>query len=78
MHAGLAYWQRSVAKTEAALAQRNFNAAQETKNSVVFDLASGLRDVEGMRVETVRRILCAPKGGRRTRVADRERYRDPP
>jgi tetratricopeptide (TPR) repeat protein len=55
--AGLAYWQRGVAKTEAALAQRNFNAAQETVDSVVFDLASGLRDVEGMRVETVRRIL---------------------
>ena len=55
--AGLASWQRSVAKTEAVLAQRNFDAAKDTMDSVVFDLASGLRDVEGMRVETVRRIL---------------------
>ncbi len=55
--AGLAYWQRGIAKTEAELAQRNFNAAKETMDSVVSDLASGLRDVEGMRVETVRRIL---------------------
>ena len=76
--AGLAYWQRGVAKTEAALAQRNFSAAQETVDSVVFDLASGLRDVEGMRVETVRRILSRRKGGRRTRFADRERSRYPP
>jgi len=55
--AGLAYWQRGVALTEQARAERNFNAAKSTIDSVVFDLAEGLRNVEGMRVETVRRIL---------------------
>ena len=55
--AGLAYWQRGVAQTEQARAERNFNAAKSTVDSVVFDIAQGLRDVEGMRAETVGRIL---------------------
>jgi tetratricopeptide (TPR) repeat protein len=55
--AGLAYWQRGIAVAEQARAERNFNAAKSTVNAVVFDLAQGLRDIEGMRVETVRRIL---------------------
>jgi predicted negative regulator of RcsB-dependent stress response len=55
--AGLAYWQRGVAVAEQARAERNFNAAKSTIDSVVFDLAQGLRNVEGMQVETVRRIL---------------------
>ncbi|MFI5015474.1 MAG: tetratricopeptide repeat protein [Hyphomicrobiales bacterium] len=45
------------AKKQAALAERNFNAAKSTIDAVIFDLAVGLRDVEGMRAETVRRIL---------------------
>jgi tetratricopeptide (TPR) repeat protein len=69
--AGLAYWQRGVAveqrtiaqqneaqaKTERDNATRNFKLAQKTAESLVFDIAQGLRDVQGMRVETVRKIL---------------------
>jgi tetratricopeptide (TPR) repeat protein len=55
--AALAYWQRGVAVTAQTLAERNFNAAKSTVNRVLFDLADGLRDVEGIRAETVRVIL---------------------
>jgi tetratricopeptide (TPR) repeat protein len=55
--AALAYWQRGVAVTAQALAERNFDAAKSTVNRVLFDLADGLRDVEGIRAETVRVIL---------------------
>lgn len=57
---GLAAWawrERSIAIDERTLAQRNFDAAKSTVNSVVTDIAQGLHDVEGMRVDTVRRIL---------------------
>ena len=61
---GVAAWQwnaavksERVAVGEKARAELNFSAAKETVDSVIFDLAQGLRDVEGMRVETVRRIL---------------------
>lgn len=47
---GVAIWQREVART-------NFEAARGTADAVVNDLALGLRDVEGMRAETVRQIL---------------------
>jgi tetratricopeptide (TPR) repeat protein len=62
--AGLAYWQRGIANeqrqiatTEAARAERNFGAAKSTIDAVIFDLAQGLKDVEGMRAETARKIL---------------------
>ena len=55
--AGLAYWQRGVAVTAQGLAERNFNAAKLTVDTVVLDMAQGLRDVEGMRADTARRIL---------------------
>jgi hypothetical protein len=48
--AGLAYWQRGIA-------QRNFEVAKSTVDAVVLDMVQGLRDVEGMRAATVRRIL---------------------
>ena len=61
---GVAAWQwnaavksERVAVAETARAGRNFGAAKETIDSVIFDLASGLRDVEGMRADTVRLIL---------------------
>src|SRR5664279_1878232 len=61
---GFAYWQRGIAieqrgiaKSEATRAERNFGAAKSTIDHVILDLAQGLQDVEGMRVETVRRIL---------------------
>ncbi len=69
--AGLAYWQRGVAveqrhiaeqneaqaKEERDKATRNFRLAQKTADSLVFDIAQGLRDVQGMSAETVRKIL---------------------
>jgi tetratricopeptide (TPR) repeat protein len=63
--AGFVAWQlqqeadreRVVAKAEATRADRNFAAAKSTIDAVLFDLAQGLQNVEGMRVDTVRRIL---------------------
>lgn len=48
----------ALAWQQSKRADRNFNAAKDTINSVIFDLAEGLRDVEGMRAETARRILA--------------------
>ena len=73
--AGLAYWQRGVAveqrsiaqlneaqaKTERDNATRNFKLAQKTAESLVFDIAQGLRNVQGMSAETVRKILETAK-----------------
>ncbi len=53
----IAEQQSAIAKSEAARAERNFGAAKNTIDSVIFDLAEGLRNIEGMRVQTVRRIL---------------------
>lgn len=62
--AALAGWQWSAAlKSEreaiaqATRAERNFAAAKDTVDSVVIDLAQGLQDVAGLRLETIRRIL---------------------
>src|ERR1700737_3423511 len=74
--AGLAYWQRGVAveqrtiaqqneaqaKTERDNATRNFKLAQKTAESLVFDIAQGLRNVQGMRPERGRK---PPKTARR-------------
>jgi MTH538 TIR-like domain (DUF1863) len=49
--------QRRMAETETERAERNFGAAKSTVDSVVFDLVQGLRNVEGMRADTARRIL---------------------
>jgi tetratricopeptide (TPR) repeat protein len=49
--------QTVIAKNEATRAERNFGAAKETVDSVIFDLVDGLKNIEGMRVETVRRLL---------------------
>jgi eukaryotic-like serine/threonine-protein kinase len=49
--------QRGIATAEAKRAERNFDAAKTTIDAVIFDLAQDLKDVEGMRAETVRRIL---------------------
>src|ERR1700726_2262384 len=61
---GVAVEQRSIAqqneaqaKAERDNATRNFQLAQKTAESLVFDIAQGLRDVQGMRAETVRKIL---------------------
>jgi tetratricopeptide (TPR) repeat protein len=69
--AGMAYWQRGLAVEQRAIAERNetqaqeerdkatrnFKLAQRTADSLVIDIARGLRNVEGMRAETVRKIL---------------------
>jgi tetratricopeptide (TPR) repeat protein len=69
--AGLAYWQRGIAIEQRGIAQqnealakqerdnatRNFNLAQKTAESLVFDIAQGLRNIQGVRAETVRRVL---------------------
>ena len=63
--AGLAYWQRGIAvKQRGSRAERgarqggarprhrNFKLAQKTAESLVFDIAQGLRDVQGMSAES--------------------------
>jgi tetratricopeptide (TPR) repeat protein len=69
--AGLAFWQRGVAVEQRSIAQhneeqakqerdnatRNFKLAQQTAESLVFDIAQGLRNVQGMRAEAVRKVL---------------------
>ena len=46
-----------VAIENEARAVRNFEIAKKTVDDVVFDVSQGLREVEGMRTETVRTIL---------------------
>src|SRR4029077_15467361 len=48
-----------IAVKEGARAERNFRAAKGTIDDVVFDLAQGLREVEGVPATTVTRILKA-------------------
>lgn len=45
------------ANAEADRATKNLTIARETVDRVVLDVAQGLRDVEGMRLESVRTIL---------------------
>jgi tetratricopeptide (TPR) repeat protein len=59
--AGLAYWQRGIAVEQRDNATRNFRLAQHTAESLVFDIAQGLRDVQGMSAESVRKTLDTAK-----------------
>ena len=59
--AALAYWQRGIAVEERDRATRNFKLAQRTADSLVIDIARGLRNVEGMRAQSVRKILETAK-----------------
>jgi tetratricopeptide (TPR) repeat protein len=52
--AGIAAW---VAVERAEEATRNFGIAKDTVDEVIFDIAQGLRDVEGMQVDSLRTIL---------------------
>ena len=79
----------ALAKEERDRATRNFKLAQKTAESLVFDIAQGLRDVQGMRAESVRKILETAKatfeqlaagaaddpGLQRSRVGDAQRIR---
>ena len=58
--AGLAVWaeiNRREAVSQREEAERNFEIAKQGANSLVFDIAQALRGQEGMRTETVRKIL---------------------
>ena len=66
--AGLAVWaefnrreaeaQRLLADQRREQAERNFAVAHEVADSLVFNITKELRDVQGMRPETVQRILA--------------------
>jgi tetratricopeptide (TPR) repeat protein len=49
--------ERREAEQQRDRAQRNFRIAKQAADDMVFKLAQGLRDVAGMRVESVRKIL---------------------
>ena len=58
--AGLAIWaevNRREAVAQRAVAERNFEVAKQGADALIFDIAQGLRNQEGMRTETVRKIL---------------------
>jgi eukaryotic-like serine/threonine-protein kinase len=48
---------RAEAAHEAQRADRNFSAAKQTVDGLIFNIAQGLNNVTGMRVDTVRKIL---------------------
>ncbi len=57
---GLAIWahyQRMQAREQREVAQQNFGVAKEAADSLVGDLAGGLKDEVGVRTETVSKIL---------------------
>ena len=59
---GLALWaeiNRREAVRQHDIAERNFTAAKQVADGVIFQVAQGLRNQEGMRTETVRSILGA-------------------
>src|SRR5262249_16309731 len=73
--AGLAYWQRGLAVEQRSIAERNearaneerdratrnFKLAQRTAESLVFDIAQGLRDVQGMDTDSGRKVLTTAR-----------------
>jgi tetratricopeptide (TPR) repeat protein len=46
-----------IARTQQLRAQKNFAAAKDTVDSLIFDITQGLRHVEGIRVESLDKIL---------------------
>ena len=46
-----------IARNEADRAERNFTAAKDTVNGLIFQIAQGLRNVEGIRIESLDKIL---------------------
>ena len=58
---GIAVEQRGIAEQERDRASRNFKLARRTAESLVFDISQGLRDVQGMSAESVRKILETAK-----------------
>lgn len=63
--AALAVWaeiNRREAVVQRTIAEHNFAIAKEGANALVFDIAQSLRNQEGMRSETVRKILGSAEG----------------
>ena len=56
--AGWEYWQAEQARREA---ERNFGIAKGAADQVVFNIAQDLKTVQGMRVESVKRILSTAR-----------------
>jgi tetratricopeptide (TPR) repeat protein len=54
--------QKAVAQVQRDRAERNFGIAKTAADRVVFRIAQGLRDVEGMRIESARQILDTARG----------------
>lgn len=54
--------ERLRAETERTRAEANYTAAKSAVNRMVFDIAQGLRSVEGMRIETISRVLQTVRG----------------
>ena len=46
-----------IARTQQLRAEKNFAAAKDTVDSLIFNIAQGLRNVEGMRIESIDKIL---------------------
>ena len=46
-----------IARYQADRAEKNFAAAKDTVDGLIFNIAQGLRNVEGMRVESIDKIL---------------------
>ena len=59
--AGWQWWlagvQRDRAEKETTRAERNFGAAKDTVNSLIFNIVMGLRDVEGIGMGTIEKVL---------------------
>jgi tetratricopeptide (TPR) repeat protein len=49
--------QKKIAQTQRDRAERNFGIARQAANDVVVKLADNLRDIQGMRVDSLRHIL---------------------
>ena len=49
--------QKTIAEQRRQQAEHNFAVAKQGANSLIFEIAQALRDQEGMRTETVRKIL---------------------
>jgi tetratricopeptide (TPR) repeat protein len=58
----IAEQQRDRAEQERTRAEHNFTAAKATVDKLITDIAVGLRDIEGIRVQTVARVLDTVKG----------------
>ncbi|HMN70867.1 MAG TPA: toll/interleukin-1 receptor domain-containing protein [Rhodoblastus sp.] len=54
--------QKKETQKQAEIAKRNFDAAKRAVDVLTFDIAQGLRDVDGMRTATIMRILDRVRG----------------